>query len=156
MTLEKVSPEGSKDCFFGGISNGIDFFKMGRNYNKVFYYGGENDEHSILETGVLKPREICLASSFAKHPDRVLLNEHVLADLPADHVLATEEVVYWTGLRGETVILSQYHPGRKIEDLLVSKLASAQDRPKIERHDVGCGAIKSLVTMKVGISIALE
>lgn len=56
--------------------------------------------------------------------------------LPEDHSLAAREVVYWTELRNETIILSEYDPGREIEDLLVSKLMSPDDRPKIERHDM--------------------
>ncbi|MCP3387753.1 LysR family transcriptional regulator [Bradyrhizobium sp. CCGB12] len=85
-----------------------------------------------------------------------LWNERVFALLPAEHNLATREVVYWTDLRNETIILSQYDPGQEIEDLLVSKLVSPSERPKIERHDVSRGALKSLVTMKAGISIVLE
>ena len=54
------------------------------------------------------------------------------------------------------VILSHYDPGSEIEDLLVSKLVSPDDRPKIERHDISRGTVKSLVTMKVGISLVLE
>jgi DNA-binding transcriptional LysR family regulator len=32
----------------------------------------------------------------------------------------------------------------------------ANDRPNIERHDISRGVVKSLVTMKVGISLVLE
>ena len=59
-------------------------------------------------------------------------------------------------LRGQTVILSEYDPGREIEDLLVSKLVSPEDRPKIERHDISRGVVKSFVTMNFGISLVLE
>src|SRR5205823_9645933 len=66
------------------------------------------------------------------------------------YALATREIVYWTDLRGQTVILSEYDPGREIEDLLVSKLVSPEDRPKIERHDISRGVVKSFVTMNFG------
>lgn len=87
---------------------------------------------------------------------RSLWNEKVLIVLPADHPLATKEIVYWTDLRGQTVILSDYDPGREIEDLLVSKLVSPDDRPKIERHDISRGVVKSFVAMHFGISLVLE
>lgn len=87
---------------------------------------------------------------------RPLWNERVLVVLPADHALATREIVYWTDLRGQTVILSEYDPGREIEDLLVSKLVAPEDRPKIERHDISRGVVKSFVTMNFGISLVLE
>jgi len=85
-----------------------------------------------------------------------LWSERILVLLHEDHPLAAREVVYWTDLRKETVLLSQYDPGRNIEDLLVSKLVSPEDRPKIERHDVSRGVIQSLVMMKLGISLVLE
>src|SRR5262249_33804047 len=51
-----------------------------------------------------------------------LWSERVMISLPSDHALAPREVVHWTDLRNETVLLSQYDPGRELEDLLISKL----------------------------------
>jgi len=45
--------------------------------------------------------------------------------------LACKDVVYWTDLRGETVLLSQYDPGRELEDLLMSKLVSPRTDLKL-------------------------
>ena len=87
---------------------------------------------------------------------RPLWSERILVSLPEDHVLATGTVVYWTDLRNETVLLSQHDPGREFEDLLISKLVSPEGRPRIERHDVSRGIIKSLISMKLGISLVLE
>ncbi|MGY4622876.1 LysR substrate-binding domain-containing protein [Bradyrhizobium sp. USDA 4486] len=85
-----------------------------------------------------------------------LWNERILVVLPKEHLLADREIIYWTDLRGETLILSEYDPERDIEDLLISKLVSPDDRPKIERHDISRGVVKSLVTMNFGISLVLE
>jgi DNA-binding transcriptional LysR family regulator len=85
-----------------------------------------------------------------------LWSERILVTLPKDHPLTASEVVYWTDLRDETVLLSQHDPGRELEDLLNSKLVSPGDRPMIERHDVSRGAIKALVSMQMGISLVLE
>jgi DNA-binding transcriptional LysR family regulator len=87
---------------------------------------------------------------------RPLWSERILISLPEDHALAAGTTVYWTDLRNETVLLSQHDPGRELEDLLISKLVSPADRPKIERHDVSRGIIKSLISMKLGISLVLE
>ena len=87
---------------------------------------------------------------------RPLWSERILVSLQEDHALAARTVVYWTDLRNETVLLSQYDPGRELENLLLSKLVSPADRPKIERHDVSRGIIKSLISMKLGISLVLE
>lgn len=85
-----------------------------------------------------------------------LWSERVLVALPHDHPLSSRETVYWPDLRGETVLLSHCDPGKEVEDLLVSKLVSAEARPKIERHDVSRGIIKSLISMNTGISLVLE
>lgn len=85
-----------------------------------------------------------------------LWSERILISLPQDHGLAAREIVYWTDLRNETVLLSQYDPGRELEDLLISKLALPEDRPKIERHDVSRGIIKSLISMGMGVSFVME
>lgn len=87
---------------------------------------------------------------------RALWSERILVSLPENHALAARSVVYWTDLRNETVLLSQYDPGREFEDLMISKLVSVTERPKIERHDVSRGIIKSLISMNIGISMVLE
>jgi len=85
-----------------------------------------------------------------------LWSERILVVLPQDHSLAPRDVTYWTDLRDETVLLSQYDPGRELEDLLKAKLVASSCRPRIERHDVSRGVIKSLISMGLGISLVLE
>jgi DNA-binding transcriptional LysR family regulator len=85
-----------------------------------------------------------------------LWSERILLALLEGHPLADRDVVYWTDLRGETLQLSQYDPGRELEDLLISKLVSPEDRPKIARHDVSRGIIKSLVAAGFGLSLVTE
>jgi DNA-binding transcriptional LysR family regulator len=85
-----------------------------------------------------------------------LWSERILLALLEGHPLASKDVVYWTDLRGETVLLSQYDPGRELEDLLMSKLVSPEDRPKIARHDVSRGIIKSLIAAGFGVSLVTE
>lgn len=85
-----------------------------------------------------------------------LWSERILAVLPSEHPLAAREVIYWTDLRNQTVLLSHYDPGRELEDLLNAKLISPDDRPRIERHDVSRGVIKSLIAVGFGISLVLE
>ncbi|WP_142252610.1 LysR family transcriptional regulator [Bradyrhizobium sp. UNPF46] len=111
---------------------------------------------SALRHGVLDVLILTRGIPFPNINTKSLWNERVLVALSVEHSLARRDVVYWTDLRSETVILSQYDPGREIEDLLVSKLSSPDDRPKIELHDISRGAVKSLVTMKVGVSLVLE
>jgi DNA-binding transcriptional LysR family regulator len=85
-----------------------------------------------------------------------LWSERILVALPRDHRLASSHGIFWTDLRGETVLLSQYDPGRELEELLNAKLTVSGDRPRTEHHDVSRGVIKSLITMGLGISLVLE
>ncbi|MBR1146151.1 LysR family transcriptional regulator [Bradyrhizobium sp. AUGA SZCCT0431] len=85
-----------------------------------------------------------------------LWSERILVSLPEDHPLAARDVIYWTDLRNETVLHSQNDPSPKFEDLLISKLVSPEDRPKIERHEVSRGIIKNLVSMRLGLSLVME
>jgi DNA-binding transcriptional LysR family regulator len=85
-----------------------------------------------------------------------LWSERILLALLEEHPLARQEAIYWTDLRRETVLLSQYDPGRELEDLLMSKLVSPEDRPKIARHDVSRGIIKSLIAAGFGVSFVTE
>ena len=85
-----------------------------------------------------------------------LWSERILVVLPNDHPLAARDIVYWTDLRDQVVLLSHYDPGRELEDLMNAKLISPGNRPRIERHDVSRGVIKSLISMGLGISLVLE
>lgn len=86
----------------------------------------------------------------------LLWSERILISLPQDHCLAAREIIYWTDLRNEKILLSEYDPGRELEDLLISKLVLPDDRPKVERHDVSRGIIRSLTSMGMGLSLAME
>ncbi|MBR0766522.1 LysR family transcriptional regulator [Bradyrhizobium japonicum] len=86
----------------------------------------------------------------------LLWSERILISLPQDHSLTTREIIYWTDLRNEKILLSEYDPGRELEDLLISKLVLSDGRPTVERHDVSRGIIKSLTSMGMGLSLAME
>jgi DNA-binding transcriptional LysR family regulator len=85
-----------------------------------------------------------------------LWSERIMVTLPQDHPLAAKDTVYWTDLRAETILLSQYDPGPELEDFLMSKLVSSEDRPKIERHAVSRGIIKNLVSAGFGTGLVTE
>lgn len=57
-----------------------------------------------------------------------LWSERIFVAIPEEHPLGARDVLFWTDLRGETLLLSSYDPGPELEALLVSKLASSSDR----------------------------
>jgi DNA-binding transcriptional LysR family regulator len=85
-----------------------------------------------------------------------LWGERVLVVLPDGHRLAAHEIVYWTDLKGEALLLSQRDPGRELHDLLVGKLVSPADRPSIARYDVSRESIKSLIGAGFGVGLTTE
>ena len=85
---------------------------------------------AALRNGVLDVLILTGGFSSQSTSRKSLWNERVLVVLPTEHPLAAREVIYWTDLRDETVILSYYDPGREIEDLLVRNLF----HPMIDRR----------------------
>ncbi|MCP3445751.1 LysR family transcriptional regulator [Bradyrhizobium sp. CCGUVB14] len=85
-----------------------------------------------------------------------LWSERILLSLPEHHPLAARDVIYWTDLRDETLLLSHHDPGRDLEKLIFSKLLTSDDRPRIDRHDANQGIIKSLISIGLGISLSME
>lgn len=111
---------------------------------------------AALRNGVLDVLIVTGSLPLLDNKEMALWSERVLLALPHDHPLAARETVCWTDLRGETLLLSHYDPGMELEDLLISKLKAPGDRPRIERHDVSRGIIKSLVSMRTGVGLVLE
>jgi DNA-binding transcriptional LysR family regulator len=85
-----------------------------------------------------------------------LWSERILLALTEGHPLADRETIYWTDLRDETILLSQCDQEREFEDILISKLAPSENRPRIERHDVNRDTIKSLVGLGFGVGLVTE
>jgi DNA-binding transcriptional LysR family regulator len=85
-----------------------------------------------------------------------LWSERIMVALPEGHRLADGETVYWTDLKGETLLTSRHDPGTEIQELLLTKLASPGDRPKAVYHNASWGNIKSLVGAGFGVSLVTE
>jgi len=111
---------------------------------------------TALRNGALDIVVVTGATCLPEGQTLPLWRERILAALPETHPLTTRDVVLWTELRNQKVLLSHYDPGHEIEDVLVSKLLLPGDRPQIERHDVSRGIIKSLISMRLGISLVME
>lgn len=85
-----------------------------------------------------------------------LWSDRIVVALPEGHRLADGEIVYWTDLKGETLLTSRHDPGTDIQELLLTKLSSPGDRPKAVCHNASWGSIKSLVGAGFGVSLVTE
>ena len=148
--------------FFTSMSTGnlrATLLEYRRRFPKIELATSERSSTRLLNALRNGTLDVIIATGQVPAMDNKVLplwSERILVSLPKDHPLATRDVVYWTDLRNEKILLSQYDPAREFEDLLVSKLVSFQGRPKIERHDVSRGIIKSLTSMGLGISLVME
>jgi DNA-binding transcriptional LysR family regulator len=85
-----------------------------------------------------------------------LWTERIVFALPENHPLGGKDVVYWTDLKDQNVVLSRRDPGPELRDLIIAKLASPEDRPKISFHDVSRGSLWNLIGAGFGISLLTE
>jgi DNA-binding transcriptional LysR family regulator len=111
---------------------------------------------SALRSGTLDIAVITGDAPSSENETLRLWSERILVSLPECHPLAARDVIHWTDLGDETVLLSQHDPSRELEDLMISKLISTVDRPRVDRHDVSRGVIKSLISMELGLSLVME
>jgi DNA-binding transcriptional LysR family regulator len=85
-----------------------------------------------------------------------LWSERVVVALPERNSLADDETVYWTDLKDETLLISRHDPGAEIQELLLTKLTSPGDRPRVVCLEATWGNIKSLVGAGFGICLLTE
>jgi DNA-binding transcriptional LysR family regulator len=111
---------------------------------------------TALRNGVI---DIAIVTGSAPLPECLtasLWSERIMVALLEDHPLANKEFIYWTDLKAERVLLSRRDPGPELEDLIVAKLASPVDRPRILFHDVSRGSLWNLVGAGFGITLLTE
>ncbi|MDR3484685.1 MAG: LysR family transcriptional regulator [Bradyrhizobium sp.] len=82
-------------------------------------------------------------------------SERVVVAVPEDHPLASRDVVHWSELRNEALLLPQRGPGPEFLKLLVSKVGHS-DPCRVLRHDVGLDRLLTLVGAGWGILLVLE
>jgi DNA-binding transcriptional LysR family regulator len=82
-------------------------------------------------------------------------SERVVVALPEDHPLTSHDIVQWSELRHEPLLLPQRGPGPEFLKLLVSKVGHP-DPCRLRRHDVGLDRLLTLVGAGRGILLALE
>jgi DNA-binding transcriptional LysR family regulator len=111
---------------------------------------------TALRNGVV---DIAIVTGAAPVPEcrsAPLWSERIMVALLENHPLADKEFICWTDLKGERVLLSRQDPGPELEDLIVAKLASPADRPRISFHDVSRGSLWNLVGAGFGITLLTE
>ena len=116
-----------------------------------------SSEHLIAEVA---SSDIDVAFVAENHPGRderslSVWSERVVVALPEDHRLASRDIVHWSELRHEALLLPQRGPGPEFLKLLVSKVGHP-DFCRLLRHDVGLDRLLTLVGAGWGVLLSLE
>jgi DNA-binding transcriptional LysR family regulator len=82
----------------------------------------------LLESGAVDVAVMLGDAAYREYAHKFLWSERVMVALPKTHKLAQSDCVYWTDLKNERFIMSQYDPGPEIQDVLLNKLSSPGSR----------------------------
>ena len=111
---------------------------------------------TALRNGVVDIAIIPGAAALPESKTMPLWSERILVAVPEGHALAEREPVHWIDLREEKILLSRRDPGPELHDILIAKVTSPGDRPKIVRHRAGLANLKSLVGAGFGVTLLTE
>ena len=111
---------------------------------------------TALRNGVVDIAIVPGATALPESKTMPLWSERILVAVPEGHALAERELVHWIDLREEKILLSRRDPGPELHDLLIAKVTSPGDRPKIVRHRAGLANLKSLVGAGFGVTLLTE
>jgi DNA-binding transcriptional LysR family regulator len=111
---------------------------------------------TALRNGVVDIAIVPGATALPESKTMSLWSERILVAVPEGHALAEREPVHWIDLREEKILLSRRDPGPELHDLLIAKVTSPGDRPKIVRHRAGLANLKSLVGAGFGVTLLTE
>ena len=84
-----------------------------------------------------------------------LWSERVIAAVHEGHPLATKQVIYWSDLPRETIIIPLHGPGPELERLLRAKLDDCGPE-RLLHQESGLDCVLSLVSAEFGVLLMLE
>lgn len=109
-----------------------------------------------LDTGEIDIAILMGAVSHVGLRSEPLWSERILVALPASHPLAQRDLVHWTDLRNENVLLPAADPGSELRDMLLGRLAASGAKPDIMMHQCSRETILSILGGGAGISMVCE
>lgn len=85
-----------------------------------------------------------------------LWSERMLVALPTSHPLAERDVIHWTDLWGERLVLPSADPGLEMRNMLLGRLAVSGAKPDIRMQQSSRETILSILGGSSGVSIVCE
>lgn len=110
----------------------------------------------LLDRGAIDVVIVLGEPACADYANIGLWSERILVALSKKHKLAVREFLYWTDLKSERFLISRCDPGPEMQDILIKKLASPGDRPRIKLVDASNEAVLSVVSGNCGATLICE
>ena len=85
-----------------------------------------------------------------------LWSERIVVALSSRHPLSNSEVIDWSDLKDETILLSQWDPGSDLRNLILKKLAAPGGGPKIETWNASNENVLGMVETGLHVSVHCE
>jgi DNA-binding transcriptional LysR family regulator len=115
-----------------------------------------SSEHLISDVANSVIDVAFVADNYPRHAKSLSVwSERIVVALPEDHPLASRDVVHWSDLRHEALLLPERGPGPEFLKLLANKKRHP-DPCRLLRHDVGLDRLLTLVGAGWGVLLALE
>jgi DNA-binding transcriptional LysR family regulator len=123
---------------------------------EVFAIDGSHDQLLCALTSSAVDIAVMTASRSGWY-DRALplWSERVILAVPTNHPLSNKEVVVWSDLVGEKILIPHHGPGPELERLLISRLRHYGEQ-LVLRQEAGLDRLLSLVAAECGALLMLE
>lgn len=109
-----------------------------------------------LDTGEIDIAILMGAASHEGYRCEFFWSERMLVALASAHPLADRNVVLWTDLRGERILLPAADPGPQMRDMLLGRLAASGTKPEIRMQPASRETILSMLGGCSDISMVCE
>lgn len=109
-----------------------------------------------LDTGEIDIAILMGAAGHGGFRCEPLWSERMLVALPASHPLLERDVVHWTDLRGEVLLLPAADPGPEIRDIVLGHLAVSGGKPDVRMIQASRETVLSVLGGSPGVSIVCE
>lgn len=111
---------------------------------------------SLLDRGVIDVAIVIGEVSYRDYAHMTLWSERIMVACTKHHALAHRDPVYWSDLKSERFVMSQYGPGPEIQDVLLNRLSSPGNRPLVSQIKAHHSVILSVVENGAGVTLTCE
>lgn len=118
--------------------------------------GTARDARIMVREGKLDVAFMACAHEIRDLNSRVIWRDRLMAAVPSKHPLAIQPDIQWRQIAEETFLARHSGTGPQVHDLIVARSAGRWQTPTIQRVDVGCNTLLSMIAAGCGISLFVK